>query len=175
MKEETYSLDTILATLTKTKKDSAKKRLIFDQTPLNGIGAKWIIAFFISLPVMLYIGIFNDTMFNLLGIAQAIIFFIVFLSMVMILVIALTFINNNKVLRQVNPSWENIFPEVDLKLALASGGTPYKDFFKHYSEAVKQGLTGEALQVHLSHAFKVMQEENADLYLAISTARSSRR
>ena len=175
MKEETYSLDTILATFTKTKKDSAKKRLIFDQTPLHGIGAKWIIAFFISLPVMLYIGIFNPTMFDMLGIAQAIIFFIVFLSMVMILIIALTFINNNKVLRQVTPSWENIFPEVDLKLALASGGTPYKDFFKHYSEAVKQGLKGEALKTHLAQAFKLMQEENEDLYLAISSARSGRR
>jgi len=175
LKDENYSLDTILATLTKTKKDRAKKRLIFDQTLLNGIGAKWVIAFFISLPVMLYMGLFNDTMFKMLGIAQAIIFFIVFLSMVMILIMAVTFINNNKVLRQVTPSWDNIFPDVDLKLALASGGTPYKDFFKHYSEAVKLGLEGEALKVHLQNAFKIMQEENADLFSAISAARSSRR
>ena len=121
---------------------------------------------------MLYAGIFNETMFNMLGIAQAIIFFIVFLSMVMILIIAVTFINNNKVLRQVNPSWEKIYPEVDLKLALASGGTPYKDFFKHYSVAVKEGLEGKALEKHLAKAFEQMQEENADLYLAMQTAKT---
>ena len=77
MKEENYSLDTILATVSKTNNTTAKKRLIFDQGPLEGIGAKWVIAFFISLPIMLYLGIFNETMFNMLGIAQAIIFFIV--------------------------------------------------------------------------------------------------
>ncbi len=174
MKEENYSLDTILATLSKTKNGIAKKRLIYDQSPLHGIGAKWVIAFFLSLPVMLYMGIFNETMFNMLGIAQAIIFFIVFLSMVMILIIAVTFINNNKVLRQVNPSWEKIFPDVDLTWALATGGTPYKDFFKHYSEAAKKGLEGEALLEHLKNAFKVMQEENADLLSAMNSGRTSR-
>jgi hypothetical protein len=174
MKDETYSLDTILATLTKTNNGRAKKRLIFDQAPLKGIGVKWVIAFFISLPVMLYVGIFNDTMFNMLGIAQAIIFFVVFLSMVMILIVAVAFINNNKVLRQVNPSWEKLFPEVDLKLALASGGTPYKDFFKYYSQAVKEGLVAEALQKHLEKSFITMQEENADLFLAMSSSRNNR-
>jgi len=175
MKEENYSLDTILATVSKTNDTTAKKRLIFDQTLLHGIGVKWVIAFFISLPIMLYLGIFNETMFNMLGIAQAIIFFIVFLSMVMILIIATTFINNNKVLRQVSPSWNMIFPDIELKLALASGGTPYKDFFKHYSEAVKENLTGDSLQEHLNNAFKTMQEENIDLYNAMKTSRDGRR
>ena len=160
-----------MATVSKKNNNSAKKRLLFDQTLLNGIGVKWVIAFFISLPVMLYVGIFNDTMFNILGIAQAIIFFIVFLSMVMILIIAVTFINNNKVLRQVSPSWEKIYPEVDLKMALASGGTPYKDFFKHYSLALKEGLEGKALEVYLRKAFVQMQEENSELYLAMQAAK----
>jgi hypothetical protein len=172
MKEENYSLDTILAAVSKKNTTSAKKRLLFDQTLLDGIGVKWVIAFFISLPVMLYVGIFNDTMFNMLGIAQAIIFFIVFLSMVMILIIGLAFINNTKVLRQVSPSWEKIYPEVELKMALASGGTPYKDFFKHYSVAVKEGLEGKALEVFLAKAFVQMQEENAELYAAMQTAKN---
>jgi len=174
MQNENYSLDTILATVAKTNDTSAKKRLIYDQTLLNGVGVKWVIAFFISLPIMLYLGIFNETMFNMLGIAQAIIFFIVFLSMLMILIIATTFINNNKVLRQVSPSWNEMFPEIDLKLALASGGTPYKDFFKHYSQAVKENLTGDALKEHLNKAFKIMQEENADLYNAMQISRDGR-
>jgi hypothetical protein len=119
---------------------------------------------------MLYAGIFNETMFSILGIAQAIIFFIVFLSMVMILIIAVTFINNNKVLRQVNSSWKKIYPDVELKMALASGGTPYKDFFKHYSLAVQEGLEGKALEEHLAKAFVQMQEENSELYLAMKKA-----
>ena len=170
MLEENYSLDTILATVSKKNANLVKKRLLFDQTLLKGIGAKWIIAFFISLPLILYIGIFNDSMFAMLGIAQAIIFFIVFLSMAMILIIGLAFINNTKVLRQVNPSWQKIYPEVDLKMALASGGTPYKDFFKHYSLAVQEGLEGKALEVYLAKAFTQMQEENIELYSAIQAA-----
>jgi len=175
MKDEIYSLDTVLATLTKKNAQNAKKRLVYDQTLLKGIGAKWVIAFCISLPVMLYAGIFNDTMFNMLGIAQAIIFFVVFLSMLMIIIIATIFINNTKVLRQVNPSWDKLFPGVDLKLALSSGGTPYKDFFKYYSQAVKDGLEGETLHTHLETSFKTMQEENADLFLAMNTARDTKR
>ena len=171
MNEESYSLKTILNAVSKTNNSGTKKRLIFDQAELNGIAAKWVIAFFISLPIFLYIGIFNETMFNMLGIAQAIIFYIVFLSMVMIFIIAMTFINNNKVLRQVSPSWEKIFPDIDLKLALASGGTPYKDFFMHYSKAVKQKLEGSALEKHMKEAFGIMQEENADLLAAMNTRR----
>lgn len=172
MKDEIYSLETILSTLIKTTANSVKKRLVFDQTPLKGIGSKWVITFFISLPVMLYAGIFNDTMFELLGIAQAIIFFVVFLSMVMILIIAVTFINNNKVLRQVNPSWEKLFPGVDLKLALSSGGTPYKEFLNYYKKAHVDGLKGDALHQYFETAFKTMQEENADLILAMNNSRN---
>ena len=171
MNEEDYSLKTILNAVSKTNSSGTKKRLIFDQSELNGIAAKWIIAFFISLPILLYIGIFNEKMFNMLGIAQAIIFYIVFLSMVMIFIIAMTFINNNKVIRQVSPSWDKIFPDIDFKLALASGGTPYKDFFIHYSQAVEQKLEGAALEKHMKEAFKVMQEENADLLEAMNTRR----
>ena len=171
MNEENYSLKTILDAISKTNNASTKKRLIFDQSGLSGIGAKWIIAFFIALPILLYVGIFNEAVFSMLGIAQAIIFYIVFLSMVMVLIIALAFINNTKVLRQVNPSWEKLYPDVDLKLALASGGTPYKDFFTHYSDAVKKGLEGKALEEYLGKAFIQMQEENSDLYLAMQTAK----
>jgi hypothetical protein len=57
-------------------------------------------------------------------------------------------------------------------MALASGGTPYKDFFKHYSVAVKEGLEGKALEVFLAKAFVQMQEENAELYAAMQTAKN---
>jgi len=172
--EEKYTLKAILATLSKIKNSTAKKRLIFDQTPVGGIGVKWVIAFFISLPILLYIGIFNPKIFGMLGIAQAIIFYVVFLSMAMIMIIALTFINNNKVLRQISPSWDDYFPGVDLRLALSSGSTPYKDFFKHYSRALKEGINDENMHSYLSKAFIEMQKENADLLNAINSPRTKR-
>ncbi|CAA6802703.1 MAG: Unknown protein [uncultured Sulfurovum sp.] len=161
--EEIYSLETILTTLTTVKNNVAKKRLISDQEPIGGISVKWVITFLISLPIMLYAGIFNPVMFEMLGIAQAIIFFVVFLSMVIILAIATVFINNNKVLRQITPSWNKYFEGVDLKLALASAGTPYTDFFKHYNIALNEGLTGKALEERLQQGFATMEEENKSL------------
>lgn len=172
MQAKIYSLETILASISKYKKPNAKKRLIFDQAPLGGIGSKWIIAFFLALPIIEYAGIFNPWMFNMLGIAQAIIFFIVFLSMVMIMVIALIFINNNKVIRQIIPSWKSYFPDIDFKMVLSSGATPYKDFFKYYSEALNDHLEGEALQNYLKEAFISMQEQNKDLLEAMRNDRS---
>ncbi|NOR56071.1 MAG: hypothetical protein GQ531_07660 [Sulfurovum sp.] len=171
MQEEQFSLKTILDTLTKVKNSKVKKRLIYDQAPLKGIGAKWVIAFFFSLPVMLYAGIFNDWMFSKLGIAQAIIFFIVFLSMVMILVIAVTFINNNKVLRQIDPSWKNYFPDVEIKWILTSGVSPYKEFFAYYSEALEKGLEGDDLYHFMQDSFESMKSDNADLVEAMSHSR----
>jgi len=174
MQEEKYALKTILDTFIKITKNGTKKRLIFDQTPVGGIGAKWVMMFFISLPIILYVGIFNPVIFPLLGIAQAIIFYIVFLSMVMIMIFALTFINNNKVVRQIKPSWDEFFQGIDLTLVLSSGVTPYKDFFKHYSIAQKEDLKEDALHTFLQKSFHQMQEENVDLLDAMNNARTAR-
>ena len=174
MKEENYSLFTILSALTKTSPNSVKKRLIYDQAPLGGISRKWVIAFCLSLPILLYAGIFNETMFNLLGIAQAIIFFVVFLSMAMIVVVAVIFINNNKVVRDAEPSWKTIFPDVDLRLVLSGANTPYKDFFTHYSKAVEKKLEGKALESYMVDAVGTMEKENADLLSAMNNARTRR-
>ncbi len=171
MQEKDYTLETILNAVFKISNHRVKKRFIFDQSGLGGIGVKWIIAFFISLPILLYIGLFNETVFSMLGIVQAIIFYIVFLSMVIILIVTIIFINNNKVIRQTSPSWQKIFPDVDFKLVLASGASPYKDFFQYYSEAIEKGFKGDALQEHLKKAFKKMQEENADLLSSIDKDR----
>lgn len=170
--EENYLLRPMLNTFTKIKNGKAKKRLIFDQAPIGGIGSKWVIAFFISLPFLLYIGIFNPAVFAMLGIAQAIIFYIVFLSMVMIMIIVLTFINNNKVLRQIKPSWEGYFPDIDLILILSSGATPYKDFLKHYTIAIENSVEDDDLPVHFKKAFEQMQIENADLIEAMNNTRN---
>jgi len=164
LKEETFSLKTMLSTLYKIKNNTAKKRLIFDQTAVGGIGSTWIKAFFISLPLFLYAGIFNPTIFGMLGIAQAIIFYVVFLSMVMIMIAGLTFINNNKVLRQITPSWNTMFPSVDLKQVLSSGATPYKDFLKNYHALLAMNLTEEEMETKMREDFSQMQEDNRELF-----------
>ena len=174
MQEETYTLQTMLDAIIKIKGNQAKKRLIYDQSSLNGIGSKWVITFFISLPILLYIGIFNPKIFGMLGIAQAIIFFIVFLSMIMIMVVGLSFINNNKVIRQITPSWNKLFPTVDLAQVLSSGATPYKDFFTYYNEAVKENLQDEALERRLNENFLKMQEDNKELFEAMNRANTRR-
>jgi len=174
MQEENFTLKRILDAFYKRKGTKVSKRLIFDQSKLQGIGSKWVIAFFISLPILLYIGIFNPTVFNMLGIAQAIIFYIVFLSMVMIMIAGLTFINNNKVIRQVTPTWDKLFPTVDIKQVLSSGATPYKDFTKHYHQALNQGLEDEALYAYLDNAFKIIQKENVEIYEAINPSKMKR-
>jgi len=164
MQEESIDLQTLLNAFYTTKNNKVKKRLIFDQTHLGGIGSKWIKAFFLSLPILLYIGIFNPKIFGMLGIAQAIIFYIVFLSMVMIMVTGLTFINNNKVIRQVKPSWHKLFPTVELTQVLSGGATPYKDFIRYYEKALEDTLENEALHTYLDESFQTMQKENSELY-----------
>ena len=172
MQEKYYSLEAILASVSSYKRRVAKKRMIFDQYPLGGISNKWVIAFFWVLPLVEYAGIFNPWVFGMLGIAQAIIFYIVFLSMLMIMVIALGFINNHKVIRQITPSWKQYFPNNELGWVLASGATPYKDFFKHYSAALNQNLQGEALHNALQTAFSTMEEQNKELFEAMKNQSS---
>jgi len=168
MQEETYSLQTMLSTLYTTKNNQAKKRLIFDQSAIGGIGSKWVKTFFISLPILLYVGIFNPKIFAMLGIAQAIIFFIVFLSMVMIMIVALTFINNNKVIRQITPSWNTLFPTVELNQVLSTGVTPYSDFIQRYNKLLSQNLDENDFKAKLKENFIAMQEENKELYEAMN-------
>ena len=168
MKEEQFSLKTMLSSLYKVNNVKAKKRLLFDQAPIGGIGRVWVMLFFVSLPVILFLGIFNPSVFAMLGIAQAIIFYIVFLSMVMIMVIALTFINNNKVIRQITPSWEALFPTVKLKQILSSGTTPYTGFSDFYSELLSLDLDEATLVERFKEKFTQMQRENKELFEAMN-------
>ena len=172
MQNETYALKTILDTISKYKKPAVKKRLIFDQSPVGGIGSKWVIALFLLLPFLEYAGIFNPYMFKILGIAQAIIFFVVFLSIVMIVVFTVAALNNAKVVKKITPSWNHYFPDIDVKLIVTSGSTPYKEFYMHCAEALNEGLSGEKLHAYLKQAFVTMQEENKDLLEAMQKDRS---
>jgi len=168
LKEEIFSLQTMLKSLYKVNNGKVQKRILFDQAPIGGIGRIWVILFFISLPILLFAGIFNPTVFAMLGIAQAIIFYIVFLSMVMIMVIALTFINNNKVIRQITPSWKALFPTVDLKQVLSSGTTAYTEFLPFYSELLRSNVDEATLVEKFKDKFMQMQTENKEIFEAMN-------
>jgi len=167
MQTKTYALKTILDTFTNYKNNEAKKKLIFDQSPVGGLASKWIILFFIALPFLEYAALFNPYIFNKLGIAQAIIFFIVFLSMVMLLIFTIVVFNNAKVVKKITSSWEEHFPKIDINMVITSGASPYKDFFKHYSDALKSGYSDTALHNALHKAFAQMADENSDLLNAM--------
>lgn len=167
MSKHLYSLTEILTALFKEKNGSIHKRLIYDQTTLQGIGSKWIKLLFVLLPFAMYASIFNPMVFNYLGIAQAIVFYIILLVFTMQIVVVLSFFNNKKVLKRVMPSWQHYFPEVDLKMVLSSGVTPYVDFMKHYEGIIKEGVEEEVLHQRLEASFLQMEEENDQLVEAI--------
>lgn len=172
MQDQIYPLKTVLDTISKYKKPDIKKRMIFDQSPVGGIGSKWLIVLFLFIPLLEYAVIFNPYIFNMLGIAQAIIFFIVFLSVVMILIFTLAVINNAKVVKKITPSWEYYFPDIDLKLIVTSSASPYKEFFMHYANARNAGLAEDALYAQLRDSFNIMQKENKELLEAMHNDRS---
>ncbi|MBE0497871.1 MAG: hypothetical protein IBX43_01360 [Campylobacterales bacterium] len=167
----TYPLKTILDSISTTKQKSIHKRILYNQAPLGGISSMLIVLFFFSLPFVEFALIFNPLVFEALGIAQSIIFFIVFLSIVMIIVFLVSWMNNTAVLKKISPSWSHYFPHVDLKMLLSSGTTPYSSFFHEYA---KIGTSLEDAQLHaaLQKTFTKMQEENKELIEAMQNDRS---
>jgi len=167
-----YDLKTILSTVSTFKKNSDKnkqvsKRLLYDQAPVGGLSIKWFWLTFIAMPFIEYAIIFNPVVFPILGIAQAIIFFIVFLSIVMILIFALYVFNNRKVIDEIKPIWEEYFPEIDLNLVLTSSHSPYGNFIKEYSVIAGENLSDDELHMKMKEAIIKMQEENKDLLEAM--------
>jgi len=167
MENPNYSLEQILDSITTSTATKTKKRLIFDNAPLGGMGSKFLIGIFILIPFIEYALIFNDYIFNMLGIAEAIVVFIVMLSMVMLLVFTLVVLNNSRVVNKIKPSWNHFFPNIELELVTTTGATPYKEFFNYYHEGIEKDLSGDELYMHLQEKFKIMQEENKDLINAM--------
>ena len=174
MQEKQYDLKTVLASVFKEKDNSPKKRLIYNNAVFGGLSNKWIILAFIILPFAMYAAIFNPTVFNDLGIAQAIVFYIILLVVAMQVVAIGTYFNNRSVVKTATRSWEKYFPDVDFKMIISSGVTPYVDFKKHYERAMKDGLDGEALTRRLEDAFKQMEDENRVLVDSIRRDKKKR-
>jgi len=167
MQEQPYALKTILESVFKEKNHKITKRLIYNNALFGGLSSKWIKFAFVILPFAMYAAIFNPTSFKELGIAQAIVFYIILLVFAMQIVVAVSYFNNKKVVKTAAKAWENYFPGVDFKMILSSGATPYVDFKKHYESALNDGLEEDALKKRLDDDFKKMEEENSILVEAI--------
>ena len=174
MQEKQYELKTIVASVFKEKNHRLKKRLIYDNAVFGSLSNKWIILAFITLPFAMYAAIFNPSTFKELGIAQAIVFYIILLVVAMQIVAVGTYFNNRKVVKIATRSWKKYFPDIDFKMIISSGVTPYVDFKKHYELALKDGLEGDALKRRLDDAFKQMEEENSILVESIKKDKMKR-
>jgi len=159
-----YNLRTILATFTKT---NGKRRSVFNKAPIGGLGSAVVTLFFFSLPLISYGLLFNPYIFHVLGIATAIVAYIVSMSFIMIIVFFITLKLKNDVIIAVSPSWEYYFPGVDFKLVISKGISPYSDFYKYYAEIKDVKQSEEALHKQLTEVFSKLQEENKELLNAI--------
>lgn len=167
MQEQHYKLKTILESVFKEKNHKIQKRLIYNNAFFGGLSSKWIKLAFIVLPFVMYAAIFNPASFKALGIAQAIVFYIILLVFAMQIVVAVSYFNNKKVIKTATKAWEDHFPGIDFKMIISSGATPYVDFKKHYELALNDGLEGDILKNRLDDAFKKMEEENSILVEAM--------
>ncbi|MDQ7044679.1 MAG: hypothetical protein Q9M32_02010 [Sulfurimonas sp.] len=157
---QNYSLTTILETLTKK---NGKKRLLYNFGPVGGWNSSIITMMFFTLPFIEFAVLFNPYSFAYLGIAQSIIFYVVFSSMLMILVAGLIFALNTNLIRKITPSWNALFGERDITLVLSSGVTPYSKFFPKYKELVNENLNEEMMYKALLNALEEMEEENKEM------------
>ncbi|MFT5660072.1 MAG: type III secretory pathway component EscR [Sulfurimonas sp.] len=161
----TYSLRDILLSFADKK---GNKRILFNPGALGGINVNLIKISLLLLPFIEYALIFNPVVFNYLGIATAIVFFIVFLSIVMLIVFFVTWGVKKRVIKKITPSWNHYFKGKDILAVLSSGVTPYSDFFQHYAEILTQNLSEDEMYKALLNAFIVMEEENKDLISAMN-------
>ena len=167
--QTTYSIKSMIDAVS----NNAKKRTIYNKGAVGGIKSSYLKLFFLSLPFIEYALIFNPVSFNYLGIAQAIIFFIIFSSVVMFIIFLVVMGNNKSVFKRIEPSWKSYFPDVDLKMVLSSGVSPYQNFFSEYEKVMNQNLDDASLHTTLKGAFGRMKEENRDLLEAIEKAKNN--
>ena len=174
MQENQYTIQTIIESVFKEHNYKIKKRLIYDNALFGGLSSKWIKLAFLILPFAMYAAIFNPASFKALGIAQAIVFYIILLVFAMQIVVAVSYFNNKKVLKTATKAWEHYFPGIDFKMVLSSGATPYADFKKYYEAALSEGLAEDALKDKMSEAFQQMESENIHLVEAMKKDKEKR-
>ena len=159
-----YSLKAILSTFANA---NGTQRTIYNLGAIGGISSKVVILFFVAMPFIEYVLIFNPFVFKALGIAQCIVLYIVFLSIVMIAVFLITWQIKKSVIKKISPSWSKYFDKIDLNMVLSSSATPYSKFFDYYAKGLEENQTEESLHHYLLNAFKSMEEENKELIEAM--------
>lgn len=160
----TYSLKAILSTFAKS---DGQKRLIFNMGAIGGLSSKAVIVFFWTMPFIEYALIFNPTVFNMLGIAQCIVLYIVFLSIIMIGVFLISWKIKNTAIKKITPSWKKYFDKIDINMVLSSSRTPYSKFFDYYAKGLQENKSEEELHHYLLDAFKIMEADNKELIEAM--------
>lgn len=161
-----YSLKQILASIADTE---GKRRLIFNGAPLGSLGNKTIYGVIVALPFIEYALLFNAYSFEKLGIATAIIAYIVFLSTTMMAVFGFVWVHNRNIIKRINPSWSHYFPNVDLNVVMAPNYSPYRQFFYHYGDAIKKEISDDKLHPFIISTIALMEEENRDLLDVMGT------
>lgn len=161
----TYPLKSLLATFTNK---NGKKLTLFNAAPVGGISSLIIKAIILALPFIEFFVIFNDYVFEQVGLVTQIVIFIVFMSIIMMIVFVIIYMSRKSVIKKISSDWKYYFPDVPLGMVLAVGITPYSDFFKYYSELISNKVSDDTLHKKLKSAFLKMQEENKELLIAIS-------
>ncbi len=161
----TYPLKNILLSFADKR---GSRRLLFNLGALGGINTNLVKIFLLSLPFIEYAIIFNPIVFNTLGIATAIVFFIVFLSIVMLIVFFVFYQIKKRVIKKIRLSWEIYFPHYSLDMVLSTRLTPYNDFFKYYAQILEENLNELETKESLEKAFQLMEVENKDLLDAMN-------
>lgn len=159
-----YPLKIILATFTKP---NGKKRILFNKAPVGGLSATTITMLLFTLPLISFLLIFKTPVFDMLGIATSIILFIISSSLIMIAIFLVNIQVKKSVLKEITPSWNEYFEDVNLKLVLSNTMTPYSDFFKYYEKVIHVEQSEEDLHKYLLDSLKKMQEDNRDLLEAM--------
>ena len=162
---KTFPLKTILSTFTDK---NGNKLTLFNAAPVGGLNSLIIKILFLSLPFIEFFAIFNDYVYNKVGLVTQIVVYIVFMSIIMVIIFAVTYMTRKSVVKKITPAWNNYFPDIDLSMVLAVGITPYSDFFKHYTKLLKEELSEGILHEKLKNSFIQMQEENKELLIAIN-------
>ncbi len=161
----THPLKSILATFTNK---NGKKLSLFNAAPVGGMSSLVIKAIILAMPFIEYFAIFNNYVYDKLGLVSQVVMYIVFMSIMMMIVFIIIYMTRKSVIKKITPSWKTYFSDVNLAMVLAVGITPYSDFFKHYSKIVKQDLSDVALHEKLKELFVQLQEENTDLLIAMN-------
>lgn len=161
----THPLKSILATFTNK---NGKKLSLFNAAPVGGMSSLVIKAIILAMPFIEYFAIFNNYVYDKLGLVSQVVMYIVFMSIMMMIVFIIIYMTRKSVIKKITPSWKTYFSDVNLTMVLAVGITPYSDFFKHYSKIVKQDLSDVALHEKLKELFVQLQEENTDLLIAMN-------